>query len=253
MTPCQEQECNRQSKANGLCRTCIARQKFGDCINDCIAPAASKKGWCTGCYHRGGNPPSRRNSKHDHQATECKKPECVRQPALHKGGLCLTCWQRQKFGDCIHCTQPARSTGGLCTNCVRRGGPPVHSTGVKVNSDLERWCNRCEQVKTPEDFYSRGSNRLAGYCKQCSIEGAVRRKSAGRANLLEWLSERCEQTQRGVCVKCELSLELGGAELDHIVPASLGGSDEVENLQVMCKACNASKGNSESVDYRRWL
>lgn len=31
--------------------------------------------------------------------------------------------------------------------------------------------------------------------------------------------------------------------VDHIIPKSLGGSDELENLQPMCAGCNVKKGN----------
>jgi hypothetical protein len=41
------------------------------------------------------------------------------------------------------------------------------------------------------------------------------------------------------CVVCGTSEDLS---LDHIFPKSRGGSHEPENLQTMCRPCNASKG-----------
>lgn len=50
------------------------------------------------------------------------------------------------------------------------------------------------------------------------------------------------------CLKCGSTTDL---HADHIVPVSLGGLTVLENLQTLCSAENLSKGNRESVDYRR--
>jgi len=34
-------------------------------------------------------------------------------------------------------------------------------------------------------------------------------------------------------------------EIDHVKPRSLGGSDDLDNLQVLCSFCNNTKGNVE--------
>lgn len=41
------------------------------------------------------------------------------------------------------------------------------------------------------------------------------------------------------CVQCTTTDDL---TLDHIYPWSLGGPDTVENLRVLCRSCNSSKG-----------
>jgi len=43
------------------------------------------------------------------------------------------------------------------------------------------------------------------------------------------------------CVECQTDKNL---EIDHIKPYSLGGTDEEENLQVLCKSCNRKKLNT---------
>lgn len=35
---------------------------------------------------------------------------------------------------------------------------------------------------------------------------------------------------------------MDGNTVDHIVPRSMGGTDDESNLQCLCNACNASKG-----------
>lgn len=42
--------------------------------------------------------------------------------------------------------------------------------------------------------------------------------------------------------KFRLAFYMGGAEIDHIVPVALGGTNEPDNLVVCCTRCNASKG-----------
>jgi 5-methylcytosine-specific restriction endonuclease McrA len=51
------------------------------------------------------------------------------------------------------------------------------------------------------------------------------------------------------CVRCGAVSVFGPPELrtnplgiDHIFPVSLGGSNDVDNLQVLCRSCNSQKG-----------
>lgn len=42
------------------------------------------------------------------------------------------------------------------------------------------------------------------------------------------------------CVMCKTEKDL---TIDHVIPKSKGGTNEPENLQVLCRRCNAIKGN----------
>ncbi len=61
---------------------------------------------------------------------------------------------------------------------------------------------------------------------------------------LQW--EAMKEFHNGVCVEC------GACEhivKDHIKPLYQGGSDGIENIQPLCRKCNASKG-PDSTDHR---
>ncbi len=49
--------------------------------------------------------------------------------------------------------------------------------------------------------------------------------------------------QQGRCNGCLYFLHYHVLTVDHIVPQSKGGGDELENLQLLCHSCNSTKGN----------
>ena len=55
-------------------------------------------------------------------------------------------------------------------------------------------------------------------------------------------------SQQGKCVGCEYELPLHVLTIDHITPRSRGGLDSIRNLQLLCHACNAIKGD-RSMEY----
>lgn len=55
------------------------------------------------------------------------------------------------------------------------------------------------------------------------------------------------------CCSCGRTAKETGVtlEVDHIVPRSKGGTDEMGNLQTLCKKCNIGKSNKDATDLRR--
>ena len=48
--------------------------------------------------------------------------------------------------------------------------------------------------------------------------------------------------QEGVCGGCQIMFPFRNMTVDHVVPQSRGGSDHLDNLQLLCGACNSVKG-----------
>lgn len=57
--------------------------------------------------------------------------------------------------------------------------------------------------------------------------------------------------QAGKCVYCRAALR--EYHVDHIIPVSLGGKTEDENLQLLCPPCNRAKGNKLPSVFARQL
>ena len=48
--------------------------------------------------------------------------------------------------------------------------------------------------------------------------------------------------QEGVCNGCLTMFPFRNMTVDHIVPQAKGGSDHIDNLQLLCGACDSTKG-----------
>ena len=82
--------------------------------------------------------------------------------------------------------------------------------------------------------------------KMLRSERLAEARRKGTHTQAEW--ESLQAFCRHHCVKCQAS----NCELvkDHILPLYKGGSDGIENIQPLCRKCNAQKG-PESKDYRQ--
>ena len=52
------------------------------------------------------------------------------------------------------------------------------------------------------------------------------------------------------CELCGVSADKKALEVDHIVPRSKGGSDDISNLQSLCYSCNSMKRDRDDTDFR---
>lgn len=52
------------------------------------------------------------------------------------------------------------------------------------------------------------------------------------------------------CELCGVDASLRALEVDHIIPKSYGGPDEIDNYQALCYKCNSNKGNRSDLDLR---
>lgn len=54
--------------------------------------------------------------------------------------------------------------------------------------------------------------------------------------------------QEGLCNGCQTQFPFRNMTIDHIVPQSKGGTDHADNLQLLCGACNSTKGTGTQAE-----
>ena len=55
--------------------------------------------------------------------------------------------------------------------------------------------------------------------------------------------------QEGVCAGCQVLFPFRNLTVDHVIPQAKGGSDHLDNLQLLCGACNSTKGTDSQEQF----
>lgn len=187
---------------------------------------------------------------------------------------------------CKKCQGDMFSQWALKTERQKSIGRAEMLEKVKANRypfENMKLCSTCNTVKSKEEFGHRFE--VGGSCKACrsilekqnyAKNADYRRKYAANYRV-ENLDSVREMARRGAKIRNErlktsrangrlttsqklefvakhgyVCMCCGKTEaitFDHVVPISKGGTDSIENMQLLCVSCNSSKG-SNVIDYR---
>lgn len=115
-------------------------------------------------------------------------------------------------------------------------------------------CDRCNQLVQTDTSITRG--KYGRFCRPCALVRRRERyrvktaKRQGVAKPARLSADALIERDGNLCRLCNTEIDLSlarnsrfGATIDHIVPLSLGGSDDIENMQLAHWICNIKKGN----------
>ncbi len=136
----------------------------------------------------------------------------------------------------------------------------VHAEKVRASKERYRLANlgkvKAAKVKwrleNPEKMQqARDAWELANpEKKQVHRENRRARERAASGRMSPGIIGKLFFAQQGKCAACRVIFK-GRMELDHILPLSLGGSNDDSNIQLLCRTCNRSKGKKHPADFMR--
>jgi 5-methylcytosine-specific restriction endonuclease McrA len=198
---------------------------------------------CIGKFHRNKNTKDKLN----YQCKECvSKSHKSWYQRNHESVKTKTArWQKE------HPEQAAKS---------KKKYKVTHSQQVKAQDKIWRDRNTMQprQWRTSNVVRVRETARLwrrNNRDRHLSIMRGVRHRrraqmnqSGGSFTWREWVAIKAKYNYTCLCCgRCEPEIKLTA---DHIVPIYRGGSSNIENIQPLCRSCNASKG-TKIIDYRK--
>ena len=77
-----------------------------------------------------------------------------------------------------------------------------------------------------------------------------RHRATDRAEVSGTVRQQVFERAKGRCECCGISKEERPLDIDHIVPRSIGGVNDISNYQALCWLCNTTKGNRSTMDFR---
>ena len=71
-----------------------------------------------------------------------------------------------------------------------------------------------------------------------------------RINWPKWVKPALMRRQGGICLYCGYRRTSGNLQIEHIIPVTRGGSNEIDNLQLICGPCNQRKNIQTDAEFR---
>lgn len=135
-----------------------------------------------------------------------------------------------RYGTVKHCSLPCYKAWYYKVNRQRLDS--YRGAWAKLNPAKQNSYKAAAVSKRPEYY--------AAVKSQYENDRRARKIAAGGSHTLqEW--NRLMECHQSRCVICKVHNDASPLTRDHIIPISKGGSDDISNIQPLCRSCNSRK------------
>lgn len=200
------------------------------------------------------------------QCIECRKAyrkvlKNVPPKKAHQGyKICVGCKQEYPatteffYGD----KTAKYGVGYRCKPCQAAYQSSLFANKKQVSS---KRCSKCKEIKPATiKYFSTDAYTLDGWTRQCKMcrnahnqisrttqQRRIWKHRNGGIHTAQEIEQQYER-QQGKCYYCHKRIVR--YHIDHIIPLSRGGSNDISNLVLACPSCNLSKGNKLLYEWR---
>lgn len=118
----------------------------------------------------------------------------------------------------------------------------------------EKWTNNGEYEKIRETMRILGQRSVVSRKKTGTLNEEMKRISRLPRKQIPF-ETRIEVLKRGKnkCVYCFTELNIDTMTVEHKIPKYLGGSDNIENLDLSCFGCNGARGGRDQEEHKEYI
>ena len=98
-------------------------------------------------------------------------------------------------------------------------------------------------LNNKEDLFNELDIRFRRYSKRLKIKNNKKINHNGRKHLTKSIRHEVFKKYDYRCIECGISKNDTVLEIDHKISVAQGGSDELDNLQLLCRSCNRAKSD----------